>query len=35
MNSLNLFYEEPEGGRWLPFDRYQQHAIRRLVGAKL
>jgi len=29
--TLNLFYEEPEGDRWLPFDRYPRRVIRRLV----
>lgn len=28
---LNLFYEEPEGDRWLPFDRYPRRLARRLV----
>lgn len=28
---LNLFYEEPEGDRWLPFDRYPRRVVRRLV----
>src|SRR5271170_7027972 len=28
---LNLFYEEPEGDRWLPFDRYPRRLVRRLV----
>ena len=28
---LNLFYEEPDGDRWLPFDRYPRRAIRRLL----
>jgi hypothetical protein len=28
---LNLFYEEPEGDRWLPFDRYPRRVIRRIV----
>lgn len=28
---LNLFYEEPEEDRWLPFDRYPRRVIRRLV----
>lgn len=27
---LNLFYEEPEGDRWLPFDRYPRRLLRRL-----
>ncbi len=28
---LNLFYEEPDPDRWLPFDRYPRRLIRRLV----
>jgi hypothetical protein len=28
---LNLFYEEPEGDRWLPLDRYPRRIIRRIV----
>src|SRR5436190_19715723 len=31
---LNLFYEEPENDRWLPFDRYPRRVIRRLVRGK-
>jgi hypothetical protein len=31
---LNLFYEEPEGDRWLPFDRYPRRLIRRLRYGK-
>jgi glycosyltransferase involved in cell wall biosynthesis len=31
---LNLFYEEPEGDRWLPFDRYPRRVIRRIVRGK-
>lgn len=27
---LNLFYEEPEGDRWLPFDRYPRRLARRI-----
>lgn len=27
---LNLFYEEPEGDRWLPWDRYPRRIVRRL-----
>ena len=30
MSPLNLFYAEPEGDRWLPFDRYPRRVIRRL-----
>ena len=28
---LNLFYEEPDPDRWLPFDRHPRRLIRRLV----
>ena len=28
---LNLFYEEPDPDRWLPFDRYPRRLIRNLV----
>jgi hypothetical protein len=28
---LNLFYEEPEGDRWLPLDRYPRNLVRRLL----
>jgi glycosyltransferase involved in cell wall biosynthesis len=31
---LNLFYEEPEGDRWLPFDRYPRRAVRRVLRGK-
>lgn len=34
MKFLNLFYEEPEGDRWLPLDRYPRRIIRRLVHGK-
>jgi hypothetical protein len=27
---LNLFYEEPETDRWIPFDRYPRRIVRRL-----
>ncbi len=27
---LNLFYEEPDDDRWLPFDRYPRRLVRRL-----
>jgi len=27
---LNIFYEEPDGDRWLPFDRYPRRIVRRL-----
>ena len=28
---LNIFYEEPESDRWLPFDRYPRRVVRRLL----
>ena len=28
---LNLFYQEPDPDRWLPFDRYPRRLVRRLV----
>jgi glycosyltransferase involved in cell wall biosynthesis len=31
---LNLFYEEPDGDRWLPFDRYPRRIVRRIVRGK-
>lgn len=31
---LNLFYEEPDGDRWLPFDRYPRRVIRRMVRGR-
>lgn len=31
---LNLFYEEPEVDRWLPFDRHPRRLVRRLVRGK-
>ncbi len=31
---LNLFYEEPDPDRWLPFDRYPRKLVRRLVRGK-
>lgn len=34
MQSLNLFYQEPDPDRWLPFDRYPRHVIRRLFRGK-
>ncbi len=34
MPLLNLFYEEPEGDRWLPLDRYPRRIIRRIVRGK-
>ncbi len=29
--TLNLFYEEPDPDRWLPYDRYARRIVRRLV----
>ncbi len=34
MKLLNLFYEEPEGDRWFPLDRYPRRIIRRIVRGK-
>jgi hypothetical protein len=31
---LNLFYEEPEGDRWLPFDRYPRRIVRHILRGK-
>jgi glycosyltransferase involved in cell wall biosynthesis len=31
---LKLFYDEPEGDRWLPLDRYPRRIVRRLVRGK-
>ncbi len=31
MKPINLFYEEPDRDRWLPFDHYPRRAIRRIV----
>ncbi|MBB5395351.1 glycosyltransferase [Mucilaginibacter sp. AK015] len=31
---LNIFYEEPDPDRWVPFDRYPRRAIRRLIRGK-
>jgi glycosyltransferase involved in cell wall biosynthesis len=31
---LNLFYEEMDGDRWLPFDRYPRRVARRLLRGK-
>lgn len=31
---LNLFYEEPDPDRWLPYDRYPRQLMRRLVRGK-
>ena len=34
MKPLNLFYEVPDGDRWLPLDRYPRRLIRRLMRGK-
>ena len=31
---LNLYYEEPDGDRWLPFDRYPRRMVRSLLRGK-
>jgi glycosyltransferase involved in cell wall biosynthesis len=31
---LNLFYAEPDGDRWLPFDRFPRRLVRRIVRGK-
>lgn len=31
LDTLNLFYQEPDPDRWFPFDRYPRRAVRRLV----
>jgi hypothetical protein len=31
---LNLFYEEPDGDRWLPFDRFPRRIVRRVLRGK-
>jgi len=31
---LNLFYQEPETDRWLPFDRYPRRIVRRLLRGR-
>jgi glycosyltransferase involved in cell wall biosynthesis len=31
---LNLFYEEPDRDRWLPFDRYPRRIVRRVLRGK-
>lgn len=30
-NTLNIFYEEPDPDRWLPYDRYPRKIIRRII----
>lgn len=32
--TLNLFYEEPDEDRWLPFDRYPRRVIRRALRGR-
>jgi hypothetical protein len=34
MKTLNLFYEDLESDRWLPYDRYPRRIIRRIVRGK-
>lgn len=34
MQTLNLFYEEPDSDRWLPLDRYPRRMIRRIIRGK-
>ena len=34
MQTLNLFYQEPDLDRWLPFDRYPRRLIRRIVHGR-
>lgn len=34
MEPLNLFYEEPEGDRWVTFDRYPRRVLRRVVRGR-
>ncbi|MDO3643061.1 hypothetical protein [Mucilaginibacter sp. L3T2-6] len=34
MKPLNLFYQEPDPDRWVKFDRYPRHLIRRIVRGK-
>lgn len=34
MQTLNLFYEEPDSDRWLPLDRYPRGLIRRILRGK-
>ena len=31
---LNIFYEEPDDDRWLPFDRYPRRVVRQIVRGK-
>ena len=34
VQTLNIFYEEPETDRWLPLDRYPRRMVRRIVRGK-
>lgn len=34
METPNLFFEEPDPDRWLPFDRYPRRIVRRIVRGK-
>ena len=34
MKPINIFYEEPEGDRWFPLDRYPRRIIRHLIRGK-
>lgn len=34
MQTLNLFYEEPDLDRWLPLDRYPRRLVRRIVRGR-
>jgi hypothetical protein len=34
MESLNLFYEEPNEDRWFPLDRYPRHLVRWLIRGR-
>lgn len=34
MKPLNIFYEEPDPDRWLPYDRYPRKIIRRILRGK-
>ena len=32
--TLNLFYQEPDSDRWVPFDRYPRRLVRRIVRGR-
>lgn len=34
LSELSLFYEEPDGDRWLPFDRFPRRIARRIVRGR-